>query len=111
MPHLKQAVVAGQYNFPRGLFFGGQEFQQALQSYRLYLSNRFVEAKRVIAIDTHTGLGPYGWDTLLVEVNQFTRMQKLFVKHVAPLHASGGIGYRVRGGLQEMLAAVFPEAR
>src|SRR5262249_25391349 len=33
MPSLRQAVAGGQYEFPKGLFFGGKRLEQALQHY------------------------------------------------------------------------------
>src|SRR5215471_7735163 len=60
MPALKQAVAGGQYEFPRGLFFGGKRLQQELALYWAFLQKRVAIAKRIVAIDFHTGLGQYG---------------------------------------------------
>src|SRR3989449_3260944 len=38
MPALKQAVVGGQYEYPKGLFFGGKQLQQGLERYESFLA-------------------------------------------------------------------------
>src|SRR3989442_7548534 len=57
MPAIKQAVVGGQYAFPKGLFFGGSRIEQGPERYQRFLANRLSMAERAVAIDVHTGLG------------------------------------------------------
>ena len=63
----RRAVSSGQYDFPRGLYFGGKQHEQATRRFQLYISERLVEAEHVAVIDVHTGLGRFGKDTLLVD--------------------------------------------
>src|SRR5438477_1244330 len=78
MPALKQSVVAGQYWFPAGLFFGGKlskeeadmvctELEQGSEQYQSFLSQRLEKVERIVSIDVHTGLGKHGEDTLLAD--------------------------------------------
>ena len=63
---LQQAVTHGQYSHPRGLFFGGRH---AVWSNRILheIAERYLAgAKRVISIDVHTGLGPYGYGEVIL---------------------------------------------
>src|SRR5207245_11406208 len=60
MPALKQAVVGGQYEYQKGLFFGGKRLQQGPEKYKTFLTLHLASAERIIAIDVHTGLGKYG---------------------------------------------------
>jgi hypothetical protein len=64
---VKQAVAQGQYEFPRGLFYGGTRLEEGPRRYLEWLARRCAQAVTVLAIDVHTGLGPWGKDTLLVE--------------------------------------------
>ncbi len=57
MPALKQAVVGGQYEYPKGLFFGGKRLEQGPEKYKTFLTLHLASAERIIAIDVHTGLG------------------------------------------------------
>ncbi|WP_051205837.1 DUF2817 domain-containing protein [Oceanospirillum maris] len=64
--HYEQTVSGGQYQEASSLFYGGQKpswSQQTLVSGLNILSlNR---AKRVLVLDLHTGLGPYGYGELI----------------------------------------------
>ena len=72
---LKQAAVGGQYTFPRGLYFGGQALQEegaavmrVLQGLGVSRSNAALT--RLVHVDVHSGLGPRGVDTLLLDGGQ-----------------------------------------
>lgn len=57
---LKQAIIAGQYNHPQGLFYGGKEEAWSNKTIRTIANKYLGSAKRAVIIDFHTGLGPYG---------------------------------------------------
>lgn len=63
----RQTISDGQYDFPRGLSFGGKQHEQATRRFQLYISERLAEAEHVAVIDVHTGLGGFGKDTLQVD--------------------------------------------
>lgn len=60
MPALQQAASGGQYAFPDGLFYGGSAPSWSNLTVREALRTFARRAKRVLWIDLHTGLGPYG---------------------------------------------------
>ena len=91
LPALTQTVAGGQYEYPRGLFFGGKRLQEGLQKYRAFLATRLANAKQIIAIDVHSGLGKYAEDSLFTEAT--------------------GASYIIRGGLESMLRTVLPQAK
>jgi hypothetical protein len=108
---LKQAIAGGQYEFPRGLFFGGKFLQPGLALYRAFLQAQLSTAKRVFVIDVHTGLGKFGKDTLLVDSTHYDTMRKVFGSCVSPLDPDRGVAYRVRGGLQSMIYNLSTQAK
>jgi len=57
---LKQAVSGGQYNHPQGLFYGGRQEAWSNKIIRAIADKYLGSAKRVVLVDFHTGLGPYG---------------------------------------------------
>jgi hypothetical protein len=67
LPALQQAIAAGQYDFPRGLFYGGAgpSFVQRLMAaeFDRWLSG----SEMVMHLDFHTGLGKWGTDKLLID--------------------------------------------
>lgn len=103
MPQLKQAIAAGQYDFPQGLFFGGHgpcESQQVLEQ---HLASWLAGATRVVHFDLHTGLGPRGTAKLLIDSQLTTGQQSWLDKHLTvdayeACH-SQGVAYQTRGGL------------
>jgi hypothetical protein len=64
---LKRAMVSGQYHHPKGIFYGGGELQPSIQTLREFWNSRpdlFQNAPSMVWIDVHTGLGPFGKDSL-----------------------------------------------
>ncbi|PYS30326.1 MAG: DUF2817 domain-containing protein [Acidobacteria bacterium] len=107
MPALKQAVVGGQYEYPKGLFFGGKQLQQGLERYESFLARRLTSAKQVVAIDVHTGLGKYGEDTLLVDTEQYDTLRRRFGERVTRSDPHESPAYQVRGALESMIFRVL----
>lgn len=107
---LKQAVAGGQYEYPKGLFFGGKELQPELSKYRAFLETRLNSVERVMAIDVHTGLGKRAEDTLLVDARHFDAMRRRFGARVRPLSPEHGPAYKVRGDFQFMIFRTFSGA-
>ncbi|HSV61382.1 MAG TPA: M14 family metallopeptidase [Variovorax sp.] len=54
------AVTAGQYQFPDGLFFGGNAPTWSNKTFRQVLREQAGSARKLAWIDLHTGLGPNG---------------------------------------------------
>jgi hypothetical protein len=65
---LRKAITGGQHTHPQGLFYGGREAtwsNKTIQSIAIkYLGN----ARQVVVIDFHTGLGPYGNAEVIMNV-------------------------------------------
>ncbi|HEX6062882.1 MAG TPA: M14 family metallopeptidase, partial [Longimicrobiales bacterium] len=100
---LKQAVARGQYEYPRGLFFGGRKLEQGPRLYLDWLQRHLTRAQYVFALDLHTGLGRWGEDTLLLEAGAgATPPEQLSAALDHPLvdvRADPGVAYEVRGGM------------
>ena len=60
MESLRRGMLSGQYEFPRGIFFGGQKFEPQKE----ILENTFLKYsegyKKILLIDIHTGYGKKG---------------------------------------------------
>ena len=59
-PRLQQAVTQGQYSHPQGLFYGGRFDSWSKRILHKITERYLARARRVVVIDFHTGLGPYG---------------------------------------------------
>lgn len=63
---LKRVITQGQYTHPEGLFFGGN-FATWSNRTLIDIVNRYLAAaERVVVLDFHTGLGPYGHGEIIL---------------------------------------------
>ena len=65
---LQSAVSGGQYDHADGLFFGGREAGWSNRTFQSILDAHVVRPQRMVFLDIHTGLGPYGHASLLGSV-------------------------------------------
>ena len=107
---LKQAIGGGQYEYPKGIMFGGKELQQGPAKLQAFLAPRLIDAEKVFAIDVHTGLGKYGEDTFLSEPIGYARVKQMFGERVAPLDAESGPAYRTTGSIDNGVRRAAPKA-
>ena len=114
MPAMKQAVAEGQYEFPRGLFFGGHERQQEARHVLTCLSEHFGKIERLIHIDCHTGLGAKGSYQLLIEEAEgsapHARAVSVFGDDIHPWKSEGSVAYQVRGGISPAVTQSLSQA-
>ncbi len=114
MPVLRQAVAGGQFVKPRGLFYGGKQMEEGSRLFQHYVEEHFRDAKRIVAIDVHTGLGSYRNYRLLVDAGKDRArtnqtMHETFGERVELLD-SEGIAYKVRGALSDLYYRLFPKS-
>lgn len=104
MRRLSQAIAAGQYEFPQGLFYGGSE-PSTLQSILELNFPRWLDGCRcAVHLDFHTGLGRSGEGKLLLETPLSDQQRAWLIESVgeevlsechesdAPYDARGGLG-------------------
>ncbi|MGR8919151.1 MAG: DUF2817 domain-containing protein [Gammaproteobacteria bacterium] len=58
--YLQQAVSAGQYTAPEGLFYGGNDAAWSNRTLLAILPDHLARAERILFMDVHTGLGELG---------------------------------------------------
>lgn len=112
-PAVKQAVAQGQYDYPRGLFYGGSRLEEGPRRYLAWLAARLRSAATVLAIDVHTGLGPHGEDTLLVEPGYRAppALAEALRRPLVDAASGDRTSYVVKGGLASGVARSLPGAR
>jgi len=102
LPALKQALVGGQYEYPKGLFFGGH----GPSTTHLALRERFREwagpADRAVHLDFHSGLGRWGSYKLLLDspvpAAHRKQMDEWFGPGTHEEDNPNGVAYLPRGG-------------
>lgn len=60
METMRKAILKGQYQFPDGIFFGGQSFEPQVSIIRELVTQIGEGFKKVFLVDLHTGYGQQG---------------------------------------------------
>ncbi len=114
MSKLKQVIAGGQYEYPKGLFFGGSKLEEGPRRVQAFVRERLESAEHLVVIDVHTGLGPFAYDTLFVHAGDkgssiYLNMKRAFGERVASLDPEHGPGYRIKGAYDTMYLRVLGE--
>ena len=113
MPALKQTIAGGQYEFPQGLFYGGAEPSQTMKILQANLPRWLQSSRRVLHIDLHTGLGPWGTYKFLVDDPVHARQERwlcqVFGRDRIETTDPRGLAYVTRGDIGQWCVARFPE--
>jgi len=114
---LTQAIAAGQYEYPLGLFYGGCERETSLAFFaELLAAPRFANVRRIWHLDLHSGLGRFGHYQLLIEEPPATRVFEHFYRGfgaqaVKSNHASNTTHYSAHGILSMLTHHAFPNSQ
>jgi hypothetical protein len=111
---LKQAIAGGQYEYPEGLFYGGDRRQQSLRLLaELLARKRYAAIKKLCHLDIHTGLGRRGEWQLYAEANHNgggpQYWQKGFGHRKVTVEGGGG-SYLPAGTLLHFVRSLLPTA-
>jgi hypothetical protein len=111
MHRVKQAIAEGQYEYPRGLFYGGRELQQGPRLYTAWLQQYLSSVAYLFALDLHTGLGRHGRDIVAPEPKVgVTPLPELAAAIGRPAKAltRPSVAYTVRGAMGAALPRLLP---
>jgi hypothetical protein len=102
LPALKETVARGQYEYPRGLFYGGKKPCAAMQIVQDNCDAWLAASRHIVHIDLHTGLGPHGNYKLLLTESDYAERREWYAdafgeSHIEPLTKPDGMAYRVAG--------------
>ncbi|MGK7872351.1 MAG: DUF2817 domain-containing protein [Xenococcaceae cyanobacterium] len=112
MTALKSTLPVGQYDFPKGLFFGGHGPSKTYEILAANLPRWVGDATDIVHVDLHTGLGRKATYKLLIEESADSeRAQWLTEKFGADVVETidpSGTAYTIKGGLGTWCKAKFP---
>tara|TARA_A100001037_G_scaffold148975_1_gene134588 strand:- start:3579 stop:4682 length:1104 start_codon:yes stop_codon:yes gene_type:complete len=108
----KQTIAEGQYERPKALQYGGSELCEGPKLWLEYLSQYLPYTKQAIWIDFHTGLGPFGIDSLLISGDDSPEKMATLTAHygptVQPNDPDAGVAYKIRGGMMDGVISRWP---
>jgi hypothetical protein len=109
---LKAAVAVGQYDYPEGLFYGGDGPARSQRLLAELVPRWFGGTERVIHLDMHTGMGARGTCTLAVEENDAGDRVRWLAARFGRDAVSGlsedGVLYPIRGAFGPWLQEQVP---
>jgi hypothetical protein len=121
MSALKSTLPVGQYDFPKGLFFGGNAPSQTQKILTTHLRSWLGAAQQVIHLDLHSGLGKWGTYQLFAEMNKdaarYQWLSEHFVDEASPLENRlltidpDDLVYQPRGTFGRWCQAEFTDKR
>lgn len=109
---LKRAIAGGQFDFPRGLFFGGHGPSPTRRFLEDQMPRWVGGADYVLHLDVHTGLGHWGNLALLLEDTVTLERARWLADRFGSDRVEWwgeGIAYPTRGGLGSWCQATFAD--
>ena len=109
---IRQAVAGGQYDFPKGIFYGGNALEQGPELYGAWLAEHLWNVRELFVVDVHTGLGGYGQSSLFLrsDVNPGELTELLDLPLTTNRREMEVMGYEHEGGHSGIYRQLLPEA-
>jgi hypothetical protein len=105
---LQRATSAGQYTRPKGIFYGGSLSVWSNNTIKDIAYHHLSKAKRVVIIDVHTGLGPYGNGEVIMNISKQTPAYQRAVQWWGDIVRTTVTGESVSPHLYGTLKLAFP---
>ncbi|RWU21354.1 DUF2817 domain-containing protein [Pseudomonas alkylphenolica] len=107
------AVSLGQYQYPDGMFFGGQAPTWSNNTFRQILRTYAANANVIASVDVHTGLGPYGYGEKIFASHDIDTLEK--ARHwwgdITDVHAGSSTSVPMSGPIQVAISEECTAAR
>jgi predicted deacylase len=114
MTALKVAISGGQYSHPQGLFYGGQTETWSNETLGAITSRYLSNAKRMIFIDFHTGLGRFGNAEIILneekESPAYQRALEYWGDRVKTTVGGESVSVHLQGTLKLAIPKMLPDA-
>lgn len=110
--NLQEAIAQGQYDFPLGLFYGGNEPSPTMRFIESEMVPQLQAAEHVLHLDIHSGLGKRGQSQLLFdyEISESDRRQLEGIFGEEVKLSNVGAHYEAKGSFYNWLRHHVPQA-
>lgn len=110
---LKQAIAGGQYEYEKGIYFGGKELQPGLKILREFFTQHLSEVRSAYVIEIHSGLGDWAKDVIFWPLSLKDPKSRWLMEKTSQQLASDapeeGVGFRTPGDLQNEVPKILPK--
>jgi len=114
MANLRQAVLQGQYEFPKGLYFGGERAEPQRDLLQPLFEEKIRDHDKILLVDLHTGFGERGklhfFPNPVKEPERVQAMKQIFKGHEIDFGDSDDF-YTVTGAFSDFVAALAPREK
>jgi len=108
---IRAATLLGQYRFPKGVYFGGQEIQEETLTMMELYREHIHEYAQVLHLDMHTGYGPRDQMTLVNSCHEKMTSEEAMRRYGYPRVAAATAQefYAIQGDMIDYLYTVMRE--
>ncbi|MBN1819955.1 MAG: DUF2817 domain-containing protein [Prolixibacteraceae bacterium] len=112
MSALRQAVLQGQYEYPEGLYYGGNNFEPQLSIIGEVISEKSADYDTILNIDLHTGYGARGvlhlFPNPVEDLNVKQKMEEIFTGYQIDWGDSDDF-YTINGSFSDYIGKLIPD--
>jgi hypothetical protein len=112
-PALQAALTGGQYNHPKGVYYGGNAPSWSHQTLVNFFKQTCDNIEKLVTIDMHTGLGPFGHGEVLSEAApgtpHFIRQTEIWGDEVRSTKDGSSVSADLYGTMDSALERVFAD--
>jgi predicted deacylase len=113
-PALQAALTGGQYNHPKGVYYGGVAPSWSHLTLMDLVAKTTARARKIVSIDMHTGLGPYGHGEIISEAapdsDHYARQTSIWGDQVCSTKDGSSVSADLSGTLDAALTRAFDPA-
>lgn len=110
---LQNALTSGQYNHPKGVYYGGNEPSWSNITLMNFMDELCIGTSKLIAIDMHTGLGNFGHGEILTDcikgTKEFNNLYEIWGDETASTKSDDSISAHINGALDIGLIRRFSD--
>ncbi len=112
MSSLRQAILQGQYEHAKGLYFGGKAFEPSIKMTQVVLKKYLKDYQSILGIDLHTGYGERGrlhlFSNPVKDAKKKKIIESLFLGYSIDWGDSADF-YTVTGDFSDFVGKIYPE--
>jgi hypothetical protein len=113
-PALQAALTGGQYNHPKGVYYGGTAPSWSHTTLMDFIARTTNGCDKIVSIDMHTGLGPYGYGEIISEAapdsDHYARQTSIWGDQVCSTKDGSSVSADLSGTLDSALERVLAPA-
>ncbi len=111
---LQAAITSGQYAHPQGLFYGGRCAVWSNKTFATIVQRELADAARVVFVDFHTGLGPYGYGEVITNdlpgSPAYERANRWWGGRVTTTRNGGAVSADLTGPIKIAMSMMLPKS-